>query len=341
MAKKLGMYFLSCYVKVKQKNNMINNISLISSFAGTNNFNEDHLKLCFLWYDKILLETIGEYHRTNYARQILEKENIGNNDLNNFTDIVLPLDGVVSNDLLGEYENSREHDYPRWEKDGYLYYSYPSPVNANEYAHNVLLAHIQHDWKIEKVRGIDVEQMEGRARVAIDAVNLWEYVQQEVDCIMEANNDEKLAMTSAREFNLKEKSSIDPFKIFEMSVPNLSKVPWSEIIKLKINGDIDGLRNKFKESCILAPHELDLAQKQFKTLEKEAFENIIDKFRPSTKKVTIETLLANIPGLPLNPASVFFGVRDIISEKNKTDELSWYYFLRDIKSAAAKGKQSA
>lgn len=313
---------------------MSNNVSLISSFAeSSSNFREDHLKLCFLWYDKIMLETIGDYHRKNYALQILKDEKTTKKDVQNFTDIVLPLDSVVSNDLLDEYNNSREAGYPRWEKDGHLNYSYPSPVDSNEFAHNVLLAHIQRDWQIEKVEGIDVEQMEGRARVAIDAVNLWEYVQQEVNCLMEANNDEKLAMTSARQFKSEEKSSIEPIKIFEMNVPNLNQVPWSDIIQLKIKGDIDGLKNKFKESCTVSPNEIDLAQKHFKSLEKDAFENIIEKFRPSTKKVTIESILANIPGLPLNPASAFFGVRDIIAERKKADELSWYYSLRDIQNA--------
>ena len=311
--------------------------SLISCFAAINNdFRNDHLKLCFLWYDEIMIETLNEYGRINYANQILHDEELERKQIQIFTDIVTPLEERVSKGLLDNYRNSEDHTYPRW-GENLEKFTYPSPQDAKQYAHNALLAHIQREWEFEEFDGAAIEQAEGRARVAINAVSLWETVQQEVPCMMEANYDERLAMASANIFNTKEKDPVEPFKLFETSAPSLVGVSWSEIIKLKINGNFDSLRDKLKEVVALTPNDLSAAQDELEKLEQEAIEDIIEKYRPNVKKVAIESVLANIPGIPLvNPAGAFFGVRDTIEEKNKATELSWFYLLRDVRNVAKK-----
>lgn len=306
--------------------------TLVSSFATIEDkFRNDHMKLCFLWHDEIMLETLNDYARNNYASQILNDEKLDRKYVKIFTDVVTPLENKVSKSLLDDFRNSQEHGYPRWGKD-WEFFTYPEPKNAKEYAHNSLLEYIQLDWGIEKFDGADVEQAEGRARVAINAVSLWESVQQEVSCMMEANFDEKLAMNYANFFNTK-KDYIEPFKLFETSVPCLTEVPWSEIIKLKINGNYDSLRNKLKDIMIKTPYDLSFAQSELEKLEQEAIADIVEQYRPNVKKIAIESVLANIPFIPiLNPISGFFGVRDTIFEKKKSNDLSWFYFLRDVKN---------
>jgi hypothetical protein len=46
--------------------------------------------------------------------------------------------------------------------------------------------------------------------------------------------------------------------------------------------------------------------------------------------------LANVPGLPANPFSIYFGIRDTVSAHRKDREFGWFYLLRSIKKHANK-----
>lgn len=120
--------------------------SLVSLFARSNdNFRKDHLKLCFLWYDEVIIESINEHDRANYVSHIIENKNLEKKHIRIFTDIVIPLEERVSKDLLDEYSKSKDPNYPRW-GENLEKFTYPSPENAKQYAHNVLLEHIQSEW---------------------------------------------------------------------------------------------------------------------------------------------------------------------------------------------------
>lgn len=75
--------------------------SLVSIFARSNDdFRKDHLKLSFLWYDEVMIETINEHDRANYVNSIIENENIERKHIQIFTDIIVPLEEKVSKELI-------------------------------------------------------------------------------------------------------------------------------------------------------------------------------------------------------------------------------------------------
>lgn len=69
-------------------------------------------------------------------------------------------------------------------------------------------------------------------------------------------------------------------------------------------------------------------------LKKNAIDSIVEKGRPKVKRVAIESILANIPGMAVNPFSIFFGIRDTLSAAKKQKDIVWLYLLRDIKNTA-------
>lgn len=308
------------------------NRAFISSCAELEDgFRNNHMKLSFLWHDEIMLDLFNDYRRQNFPSQITNGETLDKKQLSIFTDVFVPLQDRVSKELLETHDNSRPIGYPRWGKKQENY-TYPIPENAEQYAHNMLLAHIKKEWGDED---FSVEHAEGRARVAIDTVSLWEYVQQETRCILEASFDERLTMRSANMFNSQAPQSIEPFSLFQTSVPNLSSVSWKEIINLKKAGNFDKLRDKLSEIISTFPNDISLAQNELASVEKKAMEEIIEKYRPNVSKVALESAAANIPGIPLfNPISAFFGLRDTYNEKKKFNELSWFYLLRDVRDLA-------
>ena len=65
---------------------------------------------------------------------------------------------------------------------------------------------------------------------------------------------------------------------------------------------------------------------------------MLERSRPRVKRVAIESILANLPGMAVNPFSLFFGVRDTAEAYKRNQENGWLYLLRDIKRVAIEKK---
>jgi hypothetical protein len=88
------------------------------------------------------------------------------------------------------------------------------------------------------------------------------------------------------------------------------------------------------EAVERAGASIESAKKAFDEAEMGVMDEIVELAKPRPRKVSIEAVLANIPGLPVNPASVYFGVRDSVSAIKRSKEFGWLHLLRDIRRAA-------
>ena len=168
----------------------------------------------------------------------------------------------------------------------------------------------------------------------MDAVRLWDHVNREVPCMLQANPDEKRAMTAAQQFAAKAEEPSTPFSLFEIAIPSLTNVTWNRIVELRRNGYLGALRSKMAEAVERAGASVEAAKKAFDEVEKGVMDDIVELAKPRPRKVSIEAVLANIPGLPVNPASVYFCVRDSVSAVKRSKKFGWLYLLRDIRAAA-------
>jgi hypothetical protein len=301
--------------------------------ATDERFRTDHLKLCVLWYDEVIFENLGAFDQGRFLEGLVGEEKHARSTIKALSDLVLPLDKRTSPDVIEHVRKTAPPGYPRW-GDKYQNYTYPDPENAEEYAHNQLLAQIASEYGVEQFTGLDVEQAEGRARVAVDAVRLWDHVNHEFPCMLQANPDEKLAMTSAQRFAAQAEQAPTPVRLFELAIPSLSSVPWHRIIEFRRNHSLGTLRLTIAKAVERAGESVDDAKQAFDEVEKGVMNDIVESARPKVKKVAVEALLANIPGLPVNPASVYFGLRDSVSVAKRDKNLGWLYLLRDIRAAA-------
>ena len=309
--------------------------ALVSSMTSSidKDFRDDHLKLCFLWYDEVLIETIGQYDERRFYENLLGDEAKERKTAHALSDIVVPLKKRANAELIGSLHDRLGRGYPRWGRD-HENYNYPDPENGEQFAHNKLLQHIANEHGVTRFEdGYDIEQAEGRARVAVDAVLLWERVNMELPCMLQTNGDEKLAMLSAQQFSAGEDLAPTPFVLFDTEIPSLEKVTWKKIIEFRRNGSLKSLREKFGKSFDSAGGNLTQAKELFNQSEREAINSIIDDARPNTKRVAVESILANIPGFQFNPFSVFFGLRDTAKSIKKEHDHGWLYLLRDIRKS--------
>jgi hypothetical protein len=309
--------------------------ALVSSFTSINDqFQEDHLKLCFLWYDEVLFETIGTYDEKRFFERLVKNEADTAKTIRSLTDVIVPLGARVAVDLTDDLVTLKGHTYPRWGKQ-HENYTYPEPENAEEFAHNRLLEHIAQEHGVSRFNdGWEIEQAEGRARVATDAILLWERVNAELPCMLQTNSDEKLAMTAAQQFSDGLTLPGTPFSLFEATIPSLAQVSWTEVVRLRKQGSLELLRQKIGQAVESAGTDLELAKSLFNKAETQAIEAIVDTNRPRVKRIAIESILSNLPGLPINPFSVLFGLRDTAKSYTRNKDFGWLYLLRDIRRSA-------
>jgi hypothetical protein len=112
----------------------------------------------------------------------------------------------------------------------------------------------------------------------------------------------------------------------------MRNVPWSEIIKLKRHGKVSLLRRKLGEVMLAVNRDVTAANADLQRLEREAMDEIVERFRPEFKTVLAETLWASIPTKPFpNPVNAFLHWRDVTRELKKEAEFSWAYLLRDLR----------
>lgn len=310
---------------------MKNYRTLISTYTSIDEkFRRDQIKLCFLWYDEVLFENIGTYDESRWFSNLLLGEELPTKLLHDLTDSIVPLHSRTNVDMKEYYEKQLGRGFPRW-GENWEQYTYPEPENAEQYAHNCLLKKIEAEWCLD---GLADEHAEGRARVATDAISLWQVINKDVPCMLQANDDEKLAMSAAASFYSHDQSSKpEAFELFSLSVPEMTNVPWSEVIALKRKGNFDQLRNRLREVFQSSNGDMNAAYSELNKHEQRATEEILEKYRPNVKKVVAESLWANIPNIPfLNPIGAYFAARDIKQERDKASNLNWFYLLRDVRN---------
>lgn len=294
----------------------------------------DYLKFCFLWYEEVLYESLGRVDVTNLVEEfkLLNKK-----EFDILTDVIVPLEKKVPEDII--YPNGKFDfkGFPRWGKE-HQNYTYPEPKDAFEYTHNKLLKIVQKKWGITKPAGIDVEHMEGAARAAYNAVCMWERINPYIPCILESTYMEKEAMIAISEYKSDSLNSLRPIEIFEMIIPELKKLSWEQVIRLKKESKINNLKDAMIRLTINSRAEtIQELKKEFDSLAAQLLDQIFEGSRPRTKKVAFESILSNLPGIPyVNPFSFYFGVRDIILENKKQKNVGWIYSLRDLKKTVNK-----
>lgn len=299
--------------------------------ATDEDLRSDHLKLCFLWYDKIIVEPIGKFDEVAFIRGLLGAETGDRSVLHAMSDVIVPLDQKLKEEVTGGLIEQGSRGYPRW-GDQWENYHYPEPETPEEFAHNSLLDLIAEELGVKQFEdGYDIQQAEGRARVAVDAVKLWEGVNAEIPCMLQASPDERAAMEAARSFGSPSVITDTSLTLLELALPSLRDVPWSEVVRFSQNRSIRSLRQNISRCAEESGSDIDKARQSFCNLEAEVIDSIIDGSRPRTKRVAFEAVLANIPGLPVNPFSLFLGARDTKHEHQRQRESGWFYLLRDIR----------
>jgi hypothetical protein len=315
---------------------MQQNRALLSGWTAMTDqmLRSDHLKLCFLWYDEILVEPIGEYDESTFIGGLLRAEENERSIAHAMTDVIRPLDRQLQQAIAGDLLTQASRGYPRWGKD-FENYTYPEPQTPAEFAHNRMLELIAQEHGVSGFEdGYDIEQAEGRARVAVDAVALWEGVNAELPCMLQAGADERAAMIAARQFTTGPTLDDAPLRLLEMAVPSLCGVSWKDVVRFRSSDALRALRQKLADSVDESEGDVERAKILLQQSEQETLDAMLEVSRPRVKRVAFEAILGNVPGLAVNPFSLYFGARDTVKHYKRQRDSGWFYLLRDIRTTA-------
>ncbi len=310
-----------------------------TTVVADESFRCDDLKLCCLWYDEILFQMLGEYDASGFFSRLIGGEDKPDSTAKALREVMVPLTERVSREVLDDvFDASMREGYPRW-GDEYRNYNYPDPETPAEYAHNRLLDHIALEHGVSRFEdGYDIEQAEGLARNSVNAVTLWARVNAEVPCMLQANAYEKIGLEAALQFSSGVGDNPVASRLLQMALPSLSGLTWRQVVDLRRNAGMDSLRALIRDAVQQASGDLGAAKTLLSEFEARATDRIVEAGRPNVKKVAFEAIMGNLPGLAVNPFSVFFGARDTLAAVKKRNEFGWLYLLRDIRRAAGGGQ---
>ena len=240
--------------------------------------------------------------RRTFLARLVRGEVDDRKTIHALSDIIVPLNRRVDKDIIGDVIDRLADGYPRW-GEHLEHYTYPDPENAQQFAHNKLLEHIAAEHGVARLEGIAVEHGEGRARSAVDAIALWTRVNAVRPCMLQANEDEKLAIVAAQQFNGKEKAAT-PISLFEAVIPSLNEASWKDIARLRNDKSLESLRQKISASMDRAGSDLNKARAFLRDLEIEALDVIVEKGRPKVTRIVVESVVSNLPVPWVNPFGV-------------------------------------
>lgn len=84
--------------------------ALICDKMYNKEFRNDDLKLCFLWYDELLINTVGDFNEKEYFSKF--SNNLTKKEMHLLTDIFTHLSKIVHSETIYPYGKLDMRGYP-------------------------------------------------------------------------------------------------------------------------------------------------------------------------------------------------------------------------------------
>ncbi len=117
--------------------------------------------------------------------------------------------------------------------------------------------------------------------------------------------------------------------------PDLDALTWSDILDLRRSPFLES----FRQQVLLSPtgENAEAVRERYYA----ALEKISDQVNPSVSKKWFEFGLTNIPFLPVNPASLYYGAQSIREASTLKSDFGWVFMFREIQRRAKRSKPNA
>ncbi len=289
-------------------------ISWLKATTENNSFYEEALKLAFLWFDDLVMQSPREDVVTRSLPAIFEKLSIPSNVIDQIVQHIHPIQSYFS-----DYEFARP---AVWDQDTYIT---DSTIEAlTKY--------------FEETLGPHVDRRELHREVAltgfgvIDAINLVGRLSSYGESFMLPTDFEhRVLQTMTR--------PADPrstFTLFEevarYRLPRLKELPWSRVVELRHHRFLENFRraiSTLREE--LARAQPDAAHEVFVEIERKNVRELLSLLTPSVLTATAKSIITNLPlPIPVNPAGLADAIWNVWKERQIAERFGWIYFLYEL-----------
>ncbi|RYD81417.1 MAG: hypothetical protein EOP84_11030 [Verrucomicrobiaceae bacterium] len=118
---------------------------------------------------------------------------------------------------------------------------------------------------------------------------------------------------------------------WDVSMPDFEHLTWDDVIELRSSPYLQAFREVYAELS-MSGRSSDLRQRYH-----DALGALADEVKPDVRGVTITQILANIPGMFLNPVAIASGADSIGKEMHREAQYGWVFFVRAVDKAKKAG----
>lgn len=149
--------------------------------------------------------------------------------------------------------------------------------------------------------------------------------------------NEREATVAERYFVRSENRSFEIFRHFSgLRIPDLTQLTWEKVWELRGHPQLDAFRRKLeiasgKDTSLKEPAVAQAFEADFRA----SLEEFAELCRPAPCIALGKAVVSNLPlSIPINPASLALGVKEVSDAVNRSREYGWMFFGIDLKSAA-------
>lgn len=319
---------------------METNIFVSAATAVGGGSREPTSKLNFLWFDRVIVEDLG---KKDFGRKFIQTTSTDEKEKRYLSDVFVPMSDVDGGSIAKRRDEFHFEGYPRWEEGDQHRYDYPEPEEPRQFAHNALLAYFEKRAGVARFDdGYDIEQAEGAAKTAVDAVRVWALLNNRIPCTIACTPEERLAIDQMLHFASQSAPSIAPSDLVQnvasIVLPDVSVLTWSELIAIKKSGEFGGLREKIID-IYRSRHDYDDAAKAFAAEARQLGRKIVIKSKPTPIRALVDLVATNLPVGMFNPYSIFVGYKKFLSDCREASANQWVYTLAELEERVAKAAE--
>lgn len=121
-------------------------------------------------------------------------------------------------------------------------------------------------------------------------------------------------------------------QVLESRIPDMRALPWERILDLRSHAFLEHFRRKITELVTALRSDVEhTIVESVREIELHDLSKLVRLVEPSPRKTILKFIASNFPlPIPVNPASVGIGLKEIKEAYERKEQFGWLYFLMDL-----------
>lgn len=117
-------------------------------------------------------------------------------------------------------------------------------------------------------------------------------------------------------------SDLESCSLVLKDFPDFANLSWNSVLELRESPHMKSFREKVR--CHVAA---GLKSPTLREEYEQTRDHLLTKLAPDVGKTTYKAIIANLPKLPVNPAGIYYGYKDVSASVELRSNYGWMFFL--------------